>query len=345
MRLLGLLLPLLCLLSWCVSLATADYQLASLTQTAYGWEADLTVSTPAPYGDSIPHLRLSVWFETAARLRVSIRDANATRWEIPPQYRYIDSVQPPASSPTHTHYHFQFGTKVGGLFSFQVVRASTSQVIFDTSIGAFHYSPQYIEFSTAQPADANVYGLGERILPLRLPKADFVIWTTDWANPTLKNLYGHHPIYQRVEADGNTHAVVLYNSNMMDVELTDDRLRYKVIGGIIDLYFLLGPTPLAVTEQYTAIVGRPFMPPLWSIGWHQCRCFYESANRTLAIVMNYTTNDMPLDTIWNDIDWMRDYVFGTSAIITSHIKAYPSTRQLVVAPVLPFVVLCAALCC
>ena len=306
------LLSILSLLSLCVEHVAADYKLASLTQTAYGWEADLTVSSPAPYGNAIPYLHLSVWFETPDRLRVTIRDANATRWEIPPQYRYIDSTHPPTSPPGFTHYKFQFGSEVGGQFSFQIVRAVNGRVLFNTSIGEFHYSPQYIEFSTAQPSDANLYGLGERILPLRLPKDDFVIWTTDWANPTLKNLYGHHPVYQRVEADGRTHGVVLYNSNMMDVELTDDRLRYKMIGGIIDLYVLLGPTPLLVSEQYTYIVGRPFMPPLWSIGWHQCRCFYESANRTLAVVMNYTKFDMPLDAIWNDIDWMRDYVFGTS---------------------------------
>ena len=69
----------------------------------------------------------------------------------------------------------------------------------------------------------------------------------------------------------NSHAVVLWNSNMMDVNLSASSLTYKVIGGIIDLYFLLGPTPLIVTEQYTEMVGRPFMPPLYSLGWHQCK--------------------------------------------------------------------------
>ena len=151
-------------------------------------------------------------------------------------------------------------------------------------------------------------------MPLRLPRdEELVLWNTDWANPDLKNLYGHHPMYQRVEADGHAHAVVMYNSNMMDGELMSagGRFRYRMIGGIIDLYFLLGPTPLDLTEQYTAIVGRPFMPPLWSVGWHQCRCFYESANRTLQVVLNYTAYDMPLDGVWNDIDIMRDYIFGT----------------------------------
>ncbi len=53
-------------------------------------------------------------------------------------------------------------------------------------------------------------------------------------------------------------------------------LTFRTIGGILDLYFLLGPSPLEVVEQYTAVVGRPFLPPLWSLGYHQCRFGYKS---------------------------------------------------------------------
>ena len=97
----------------------------------------------------------------------------------------------------------------------------------------------------------------------------------------------------------------------MDVNLTSSSLTYRVIGGILDFYFLLGPDPLTLTTQYTDMVGRPFMPPLWSMGWHQCKWGYTSANYTLSVVLNYTAADIPLDVIWNDIDWMRDYVAFT----------------------------------
>ena len=307
------LLPLLfCVLLLTPSPTSANYTLSSLTSTPYGYEGVLRLSSPSPYGHELPYLHLSVWQETPSRLRVALRDANATRWEIPSQYRHIPSTTPPTSSPPSPLYTFRTSTTASGDFAFQVVRTSTKRVLFDSSAGPLHYSPQYIELSTSTSPHANLYGFGERILPLRLPEdEELVIWNTDWANPDLKNLYGHHPVYQQLEEDGLAHAVVLYNSNMMDGELSGGRFRYRVIGGIIDLYFLLGPTPLELTEQYTSIVGRPFMPPLWSVGWHQCRCFYESANRTLAVVLNYTAYDMPLDAIWNDIDIMRDYVFGT----------------------------------
>ncbi len=46
---------------------------------------------------------------------------------------------------------------------------------------------------------------------------------------------------------------------------------WRVTGGVLDLLVLAGPTPAAVLDQLTAVVGRPAMMPYWSLGWHQCK--------------------------------------------------------------------------
>lgn len=72
-------------------------------------------------------------------------------------------------------------------------------------------------------------------------------------------------------ADGNSHGILLLNSNAMEVVITGDTLSWRMTGGVIDLYVLMGPSPAQVLEQLTGIIGRPALPPLWSLGFHQCK--------------------------------------------------------------------------
>lgn len=60
-------------------------------------------------------------------------------------------------------------------------------------------------------------------------------------------------------------------SNGLDVVLTPTKMQYRAIGGILDMYFLAGPTPMNVLSQLTSIIGRPVMPPYWSLGLMQSK--------------------------------------------------------------------------
>ena len=43
-------------------------------------------------------------------------------------------------------------------------------------------------------------------------------------------------------ADGSAHGVLLMNSNGMDVQLTESRVQFRIVGGIFDLYIMVGET-------------------------------------------------------------------------------------------------------
>lgn len=61
------------------------------------------------------------------------------------------------------------------------------------------------------------------------------------------------------------------NSNGMEVSITESRAQFRIVGGNIDLYILAGPTPRRVLDQLTALIGRPVMPPYWSLGLMQSK--------------------------------------------------------------------------
>ncbi|CAN0531209.1 unnamed protein product, partial [Ectocarpus sp. 8 AP-2014] len=46
-------------------------------------------------------------------------------------------------------------------------------------------------------------------------------------------------------------------------------------GGALDLVLLPGPTPGAVFKQYAEVTGKPELPPMFSLGFHQCRWNYR----------------------------------------------------------------------
>ena len=73
-------------------------------------------------------------------------------------------------------------------------------------------------------------------------------------------------------ADGSAHGVLLLNSNGMDVAVARERASFRALGGMLDLFVLLGPSPRDVLAQLAAVVGRPALPPFWSLGFHQSKC-------------------------------------------------------------------------
>ncbi|PIN05238.1 Maltase glucoamylase [Handroanthus impetiginosus] len=281
------------------------------------------------YGPDIPLLQLYVKHETDNRLRVHITDAEKQRWEVP--YNLLPRETTPSLKQTITKSRkdpFKLTVSENGNselifsytadpFSFSVKRKSNGQILFDSTsdesdpFNSLVFKDQYLEISTKLPKDASLYGLGENTQPhgIKLnPNDPYTLYTTDISAINLNtDLYGSHPVYmdlRNVKGEANAHAVLLLNSNGMDVFYRGNSLTYKVIGGVFDFYFFSGPSPLEVVDQYTAFIGRPAAMPYWAFGFHQCRWGYHNLSVVEDVVENYKKAKIPLDVIWNDDDHM-----------------------------------------
>lgn len=72
--------------------------------------------------------------------------------------------------------------------------------------------------------------------------------------------------------------------------------------GIIDLFIMLGPRPMDVFRQYGALTGYNNLPPLFSLGYHQCRWNYNDEEDVHQVHENFDNHDLPMDVLWLDIE-------------------------------------------
>jgi len=243
------------------------------------------------------------------RLHIKIYDAAQEVYQVP------TSVLPrpnPASSCLASDASIEF-VIVPNPFSFAVQRKGSLETIFNTSGSALVFESQYLRLRTTLPQNPNLYGLGEDTDPFRLNTTNYTrtLWSRDaYEIPSGTNLYGNHPIYFEHRSESNdTHGVFLLNSNGMDIKINNTAadgqyLEYNTLGGVIDLYVLAGPGPFDVAKQYSQVVGNAVMMPYWGFGFHQCRYGYRDYINVAEVVANYSKADIPLETMWTDIDYM-----------------------------------------
>ncbi|KAL0022358.1 hypothetical protein WJX77_003500 [Trebouxia sp. C0004] len=304
--------------AWCFypNADISEYELVTTKDTDVGWEGLLRnlTSTQSELGPDITSLSVKADTSQSDVLHITITDLHDERWHVPPSLfpdssfaaGFVSQKRPEAAA-----YDLSYASTP---FSFSVTRAGVENVtaIFSTNGQRLVFKEQYIELSSAIEANSSLFGLEERTASkgLRLQRAGrpLAMWNHDTLSAnTDTNLYGSHPFVLEVRPDGSSHGILLLNSNAMEVVLTEDTLSWRMTGGIIDLYMLMGPSPSQVLQQLTAIIGRPALPPLWSLGFHQCKWGYKHTEELADVVAKYRAADIPLEVMWTDIDYMDGY--------------------------------------
>ncbi|KAM9646126.1 neutral alpha-glucosidase C isoform 2-T2 [Trichechus inunguis] len=106
----------------------------------------------------------------------------------------------------------------------------------------------------------------------------------------------------------NTEPTVEYTLTQMGSVAAKQKVRSRADvhwmseSGIIDVFLLMGPTPSDVFRQYSHLTGTQAMPPLFSLGYHQCRWNYEDEQDVKAVDAGFDEHDIPYDVMWLDIE-------------------------------------------
>ena len=207
-------------------------------------------------------------------------------------------------------------------FAFRLMTNDEEQFYYFNTSEKFIFSDNYINFQSEITSE-NIYGFGERTHDFKLNEGLYTIWPKDPSGTKYDvgvgggNQYSHQPIgLHKTKYKNLWLGFVFLNTNAQDVKInkindTNYGLEHKTIGGIIDYYVIVDNSPEEVLKNIQFLLGIPTLPPFWSLGNHQSRYGYKNFEEFKNVYESYKKNEIPIDTMWIDIDAMEKYELFT----------------------------------
>jgi alpha-glucosidase len=169
----------------------------------------------------------------------------------------------------------------------------------------------YVHVWKHMPLDENYFGLGDKPGPMNRRNHAYTMWNTDF--------YGWQesddPLYKTIPffiglRKGTAYGLFFDNTYRSSFDFgkeSRDYFSFGAEGGEINYYFFAGPEPRKIVEEYTSLVGRTPLPPLWSLGYQQSRYSYYPESEARKIVQMLREKKIPADAIYLDIDYQQGY--------------------------------------
>lgn len=172
------------------------------------------------------------------------------------------------------------------------------------------------------------FGMGDKACPTNLRGRTFEHWCSDaygFGRDT-DAMYRALPFYIALN-QGVAYGIFFDNSfrSRFDFDSADaGETTFWAEGGEANYYFLAGPSLLDVARNFARLVGRHALPPVWALGYHQCRWSYFPDGRVLEIAQQFRDLQIPCDSIYLDIDYMDGF-----RVFTIDEKHFPQPAEMI----------------
>lgn len=179
----------------------------------------------------------------------------------------------------------------------------------DAGLGTQTQGDQITVYKKMQEGERFI-GLGEKTGPLDRRGSGYENWNTDHFAYGVEDdpLYASIPFYMGVHNE-LSYGIFVDNSykSYFNFGASNNRFSsFSAEGGDMDYYFFSGSVE-EVIESYTWLTGRMNLPPIWSLGYQQCRYSYYPDTEVLNVAKNFRDKDIPADVMVLDIHHMDKY--------------------------------------
>jgi len=201
-----------------------------------------------------------------------------------------------AAMPVEGPWSLEFTANGRRLTGAEAKSTASMQVAGDSS-----YMMQRLEL----PVGANVYGLGERFTPFVKNGQVVESWNEDGGTAS-EQAYKSIPFLLTDAGFG----VFVDTPARVSFEIASEvvsAIQFSVAGDELDYLVIHGPTPRAILERYTALTGRPALPPQWSFGLWLTTSFTTDYDEqtVMSFVDGMRDRDIPLSVFHFDCYWMK----------------------------------------
>jgi len=159
----------------------------------------------------------------------------------------------------------------------------------------------------------SLYGTGETTGSLIRNGKKITLWNTDnfkYIMDQGKRLYQSHPWVLGVNKDGSAFGVIADNTWKQQIDLSDS-IRFISEGPAFRIIIIKRSSPQEVIKELANLIGKMEMPPLWALGYQQCRYSYVPDTRIKSVADTFRLKSLPCDVIWMDIDYMERFKIFT----------------------------------
>lgn len=178
------------------------------------------------------------------------------------------------------------------------------------------------------PRGVRFYGLGDKAVDVDLRGRAYENWNTD----SYAYKRGDDPLYRSIPfylglIEDRGYGIFLDNTyrTRFSFDRKKDRVSsFSARGGVMNYYFIYGPELQTVSQRYTKLTGTPEMPPMWALGYHQCRWSYYPEARVRELADTFREKEIPCDAIYLDIDYMDEY-----RVFTWNKKLFPKAKEMI----------------
>ena len=154
------------------------------------------------------------------------------------------------------------------------------------------------------------YGTGEVTGPLRRNGRTVGLWNIDTPAYSVdggSHLYQSHPWVMGVRPDGTAFGIIADNTWKQTVKTSDSEVVFESEGPAFRVVIIERESPKALMQALVDLTGTMELPPLWALGYQQCRFSYHPDTRVKEIADLLRQHQIPSDVIWMDIHYMDGY--------------------------------------